>query len=139
MLGSRSRLASNSPRGSRKVLLPFHQPGYHSVCAHAEAAATSDQSADRVLAGTWNTMNNRLRTRTGAFYLKKKKEKKKGMKCKYHLWNQICRTVTTIVTSVKPSWGFYLDPFRNGTQEMQKLAFSVTQQRRTPSPWGSVI
>lgn len=130
--------ASNTRRGSWKVLLPFHQRGYHSVCAHAEAAATSDQSADRVLAGTWNAMNNRLRTRTRTFTWGKK-SKIKNMKCKYHLWNQIWLTVQTTVTSVKPSWGLYLDPFGKGMQEMQKWTFSVTQQRQTPSPWGGVI
>lgn len=35
-----------------QVALPFHQRGYHSVCAHAEAAATLDRSADRVSVGT---------------------------------------------------------------------------------------
>lgn len=36
----------------RQAVLPFHQRGYHSVYAHAEAAATSDRSADTVLAET---------------------------------------------------------------------------------------
>lgn len=59
------------PQVLRWFALPFHQQGYHSVCAHVEAAATLDQSADRVSAGTWKTTSDRLKKKRTELILTK--------------------------------------------------------------------